>query len=124
MLDIESLRKKLGWGAAYAAFLPFLWKTVLVIQVLSVNDLKYRPGVDVNVSVVISSGLFAFVVISVCLATSKFLLGKWIKPLLYIFGAFLFIEIVQDVTLIVTAQNIQDCGYPVCGFADEPRKVE
>lgn len=119
MRDVK-IRTIFGVGAAFAASVPWLWKSHYMLQLLAFDGLNSPVGVGSDM--VIGFGLdlvflFASVIV---LSFSYMVLKKWCRPALYILIGVVLMAVVQDVTVYALTDTFQKCGGIVCNGDELP----
>jgi glucan phosphoethanolaminetransferase (alkaline phosphatase superfamily) len=119
-----NIRKIIGVGAAFAATIPWLWKSHFMIVMLARNGITTNIGIGVEIGGAVVFDAVSALVALVLFYLSKLLLKEWYRPALFFFAAVIAITIIQDVTLHLLTENMKECNSINCDWIGQPEPLE
>lgn len=115
-----SFRKKIGVSFAYAASIPWLWKSHYVLHLLAIDGVDSSIGVGPDMAIGFGFDLVFLFVSMILMSISQSLLKGWCKPALYMLLGVVLVTLVQGATIYVLTDNLHECGYIDCSGASLP----
>ena len=115
-----SLRKKIGVSFAFAASIPWLWKSHYVLHLLAIDGVDSSIGVGPDMAIGFGFDLMFLFVSMILMSISQSLLKGWCKPALYVLLGVILVTLVQDATIYVLTDNFQECGKVDCSGVGQP----
>ncbi len=121
-----NIRKIFGVGAAFAASIPWLWKSHYVLHLLAIDGVDSSIGVGPDMAIGFGFDLVFLFVSMIFMSISQSLLKGWCKPALYVLLGVVLVTLVQDATIYVLTDNLQECGKVDCSDVgqSEPKAPE
>lgn len=126
MRTMNKTRYYIGTISAFAASIPWLWKSYYVLHLLAIDGVDSSIGVGPDMALGFGFDLVFLFVSMILMSLSQSLLRSWCKPALYILLGIVLMTLVQDATIYVLTDNLQECGYIDCRDAglSEPKAPE
>lgn len=87
------------------SLLPALAKNYLLTDMLLLGDIGNAAGYPGDVGALHVFGIAFTIISAITVALSRLFLGEWPKTVLIILGAFLAVELVQDITMGIVMSN-------------------
>lgn len=115
-----SFRKLIGVSIAFAASIPWLWKSHYVLHLLAVDGVDSSIGVGPDMAIGFGFDLVFLFVSMILMSISQSLLKGWCKPALYVLLGVVLVTLVQDATIYVLTDNLQEYGKVDCSGVGQP----
>jgi len=112
-----TFRKTIGISFAFAASIPWLWKSHYMLHLLAFDGLNSSIGVGPDMALGFGFDLVFLFVSMILMSISQSLLKGWCKPALYVLLGVVLVTLVQDATIYALTDNLQECGYIDCSGA-------
>jgi len=101
------LRHYTAWLAILFSILPFVAKNTVLVIGLGHEGFESGLGWPGDIYALILEGALCLTLSGTLLCIVRWLMGRWPKALLVVLGTFLFVEIIQDTAMVISATHFE-----------------